>query len=403
MKLPFSHNGHSSNGIEVSPSKKPTVAVGLSGGGRKGPVHIGVLERLDEEIAKEGIISSIDELTTKSSGAMVGAGYEAQLLEYREHPDRFHEYEGPAKRLEHILQQNIDMYQLMNIWQFLWHTRDYRGFVDKRPLREFFKILTGDMAFEDIPDSAPQLKIVVHNLTTGKDIIFGEVARKTRIADALDATVAVAGFLKDEGYRGPPIYDADGELLATGEGDKLVDGGTLRKSTIRELMKGDYDFAIDVFLGRPQYPQHIDLNFPTRSVFEKLRVLKNLREDIGKKLLGDLEIMVAANSNREWHDYIEDVEMLTGFSVYDLMIGRGKGMMVVTPHSGIVTLGENGVPIEQVRIGYEAMDKAIAAYIKNQHIGTKPVTEYNTGIFAKTTNKIFSSLRAVASSTSIVS
>lgn len=381
-----------------NPQKRFT-AVGLGGGGRKGPIHIGALIRLDEEIARQqsigtGLIHSIDELDTKSSGAMVGAGYVVQAIEFLNHPGRFNKYSGPAQRLEEILRENPDMYRLLNVWQFL-HARDYRGFVDKRPLREFFKKLIGDsdMTFEDIPKGVPELYIVVHNLTTGKDIVFGEVAKKTRIIDALDATVAVAGFIKHEGYRGPAIYGADGEVLATGDGDKFIDGGTLRKNTIAEVMRHDPEMAIDIYLGRPTYPQQVDVKFPDRGLLGKLRLLKNLEQDLGIRLGGDLEIMSAADANKTWFDYQIDILQETGFSVDELLAGKGDGILVATPQGDMLTLGGNGVPAEQVRIGYAAMDSAISAY--EAHHFHKTQLKKAPHIFNRAAARLYDKARAL--------
>ena len=80
-------------------ASKRTSAVSLSGAGRKGSAHIGVMKRLDEEVQKKGVIESIDLIAGVSSGAMVAAGWSVLEKDYLGHPERFQGYAGRAHNL----------------------------------------------------------------------------------------------------------------------------------------------------------------------------------------------------------------------------------------------------------------------------------------------------------------
>lgn len=349
------YNGHTAT--------KRTSAVSLSGAGRKGSAHIGVMKRLDEEVQKRGVVESIDLIVGVSSGAMVASGWSVLEREYLEHPERFQGYAGPAHRLEHILHEDPNFYKLIGTLNFF----SYSGFVDKTPLKNFFRRLVDERTFRD----APKLRIVVHNLTTGQDIVFGEVGKDTKIVDALDATVAVAGLIKEEGWKYPPINDVNGNVLIK-EGDTLVDGGTIRKSPFRYIIARDYGMIVDVYLGRPTYPISIGKREPPESLPHLLlQILTHplvLKSKVGKKILRDVEIFSSAAATRDWFDYSEDVLANTGMSIEEAIKGKVPGVMIIAPYMEHTSMAKNGVPVELVDFGYGAADKSIKSYLEQRQV-----------------------------------
>ncbi|MBI2650586.1 patatin-like phospholipase family protein [Candidatus Woesearchaeota archaeon] len=360
-------SGDAGNGHTIS---KRTSAISLSGAGRKGSAHIGVMKRLDEEVRKKGVIESIDLIVGVSSGAMVAAGWSALEIDYLEHPERFQSYSGPAYKLEHILREDPNFYKLIRAINFF----SYSGFVDKAPLKNFFRRLVDERTFRD----APKLRVVVHNLTMGKDVVFGEVGKGTKIVDALDATVAVAGLIEEEGWKYPPIHDAYGNILVK-EGDTLIDGGTLRKSALRYITATDYDMLIDVYLGRQEYPISIGKREPPESIPHLLLQLLThplvLKSKVGKKIMRDVEIFSSAAATRDWFDYSEDVLANIGMPVEDVIRGKMPGVMVIAPYMEHTSMAESGVPVKLVDFGYKAADAAIRDYSLQRKLELVPAKE----------------------------
>ncbi|MEK6809144.1 MAG: hypothetical protein AABY40_00560, partial [Nanoarchaeota archaeon] len=253
----------------------------------------------------------------------------------------------------------------------------YSGFVDKTPLKNFFRRLVDERTFRD----APKLRIVVHNLTTGQDIVFGEVGKDTKIVDALDATVAVAGLIQEEGWKYPPINDINGNVLIK-EGDTLVDGGTIRKSPFRYIIARDYDMAFDVYLGRPTYPISIGKREPPESLPHLLlQILTHplvLKSKVGKKILRDVEIFSSAAATRDWFDYSEDVLANTGMSVEEAIKGKVPGVMIIAPYMEHTSMAVNGVPVELVGFGYKAADESIKVYLAQKELEIQPAREHLT-------------------------
>ena len=186
-----SKNGHNADGSELKVNfDYSRLLLGLSGAGREGSSHIGVLKFMDEQ----GIIPSIEskipfEGVAISSGAMALAGYMAQRLILSCYPHEAR-HTSPSYKLEEILKRNTDMYQLLSKWEVL--TKNKEGFVNPERLERFFKELVGDMIFRDVPG----LYIVVHNLATGQDVIYGQVGHDTLIRDALRQTVTIPGMIE---------------------------------------------------------------------------------------------------------------------------------------------------------------------------------------------------------------
>jgi len=149
------------------PKENPYSVLGMSGAGRKGPAHIGVLVRLEEAVLK-GEIPDFDIVLGKSSGAMVLAASESIIAERNANPYSGKSIEGAARQIEKILNENQDMYRMLSLWDMLWHP-GLRGYVKKAPLKAFFRKIVGDKTFIDLP----RLRIVVHNLNLNNDIIFG--------------------------------------------------------------------------------------------------------------------------------------------------------------------------------------------------------------------------------------
>ena len=339
------------------PKENPYSVLGMSGAGRKGPAHIGVLVRLEEAVLK-GEIPDFDIVLGKSSGAMVLAASESIIAERNANPYSGKSIEGAARQIEKILNENQDMYRMLSLWDMLWHP-GLRGYVKKAPLKAFFRKIVGDKTFIDLP----RLRIVVHNLNLNNDIIFGDVGLETKVADALDASIAVAGVIKDETYKREPLRDIEGKVIAA-YGDRLVDGGTLRKSTIREVMAYDPPFAVDVYVGLPK-DYNVDKIFaqnPNGSRYEALKALLNLKSKLARKISRDMDVLAVAEANREWHKYVEDALQFTGSSPEELAAGKKQDALVIMPQTGNFTLMGNGAPPGLVKNGYEAADKSLMMY-----------------------------------------
>lgn len=371
----YGHNWHGMfanalNGHTQQLPKYKRILAGLSGAGREGPSHIGALMLLDDIglIPESGETPDTDgiEIVAKSSGGMVAAGY--KLL-------RKKGYKNPAHELEQILAKHTDMYKFFGFFD-IWRKKE--GLIDPIRLEKFLDELLGDARFEDVPG----LYIVVHNNTKRKDIIFGKVAKEYLIKDAVRASIALSGMIKPVSYSGETIRDEFGEVLAE-KGDLLVDGGSMRRSAVREFNllwpeKRKDDLRITAYVGRPDEENGFYANgngyhtgFLTRltsllKYFDELRPIHGTKKRVGEKIKRDLDVKQDTTTTREWSDFREDVyhEFNTGIS--SLSKGHKHGVVAIMPCNGRVSVAEDGVPTESVKNGYEEAQKSILRYHREQ-------------------------------------
>jgi len=325
----------------------PKVGLGLSGGARKLPALIGVLKALEYKflIDENGPISY--EIIGKSAGAIIGSMYMVVSQQFVYDRGNFGDFRSPAHKLEHILREHQDVFRFYKPMEVALERGS--GFVNPKPFRELVKRTLEDRTFHDIP----HLYIVVHNLSTDKDIIFGEERKVYPVWKAAMASAAMPGVIE---------YVIDGNL--EDDPDVLVDGGTLRRSPLRELYGHDnLDLRICVYLGYHMDQQPIYRENENYS--ERLEPLRKIIKRLQRRFRHDLAVREKAGANRGRFDFAEDIERLTGVSIGEVLEGHEDGLIVIAPHDEHVRLDRNGLPLELIDVGYRDADAALSAYFQN--------------------------------------
>ena len=214
---------------------RPSFGLALGGGGARGFVHIGVLQRLEE------IGIRPDYITGSSMGALVAATYikmgnaAATWTEL----DRLCRSEPFLKLGMHLI--NVKGRGGASFWHQvssaiqdrivinLAHSKP--GLVRSDRVEDAIKfVITEDAWF----DSGTQLGIVSTDLYSGEDVYFTEGP----LLPAVMASIAIPGFL-------PPVYY---------EGRTLVDGGVSQQVPIRMAREMGADFVLAVDVGQTINP-----------------------------------------------------------------------------------------------------------------------------------------------------
>ncbi|MCF7827228.1 MAG: patatin-like phospholipase family protein [Candidatus Marinimicrobia bacterium] len=214
---------------------RPKFGLALGGGGARGFVHIGVLQRLEEIGIRPDII------TGSSMGALVAATYiktgsaDATWTEL----DRMTRSEAFRKLGMHLI--NVKGRGGDSFWHQvsaaiqdrivinLAHSKP--GLVQADRVKEAIKVVVTEDSWSD---SGTELGIVATDLYSGEDVYFTEGP----LLPAVMASIAIPGFL-------PPVYF---------EGKTLVDGGVSQQVPIRMAREMGADFVLAVDVGQDIHP-----------------------------------------------------------------------------------------------------------------------------------------------------
>lgn len=187
--------------------EKPKIGLALGMGGARALAHIGVIKVLEEAGIKIDFIAGV------SMGAMIGAGYAANL------------------KIE-----EIESIALETDWKMLFSLVDLgfptKGLIDGSKIEKFITSHIGDTKFSDtrIP-----FAIIATDVEKGERIIFNEGS----ITKAVRASLSIPVFFK------PFKYD----------GKVLVDGGLTDPVPVKLVKKMGADFviAINTFVDIKEY------------------------------------------------------------------------------------------------------------------------------------------------------
>ena len=263
-------------------AKTERIGAALSGATKRAWFQIGVLKFMDDYDIPLSVLTGV------SSGAMVNAGYEVFRQEYEAHPENFNGFRGPAHKLEHFVLQHGNLTPEYGPIDFPLH----EGVIHPANLDRFLEQLVCEKNFWD----APRLRVVVHNLSTGENVVYGITDKDTKIKDAVRQSVAYPGLI---------------ETVKREDGSVASDGGILRKIPLRELYHFDPDLTlrIAVYVGGPPEPEDIQLlkqaytgNGRTHAR-ELLELIPAYPKRLKQSISGDAELLHLGISNREWGDY----------------------------------------------------------------------------------------------------
>ncbi|MCX7830056.1 MAG: patatin-like phospholipase family protein [Acidobacteria bacterium] len=211
---------------------KPKVALALGGGGARGLSHLGVIALLEKENIK------VDMVVGTSIGALVGAVYcdcgdaisTYSILSKYFSSEHFElEYFQKVKKLMASTGEKASFWgRLKKI--FLWgsfalKTSTKESFIPKEKVDGSVDVLFGDKCLEDLPI---KLAVIASDLNSGQEVVL----TKGKIADAVKASIAIAGIFPS----------------AKIEGKTLIDGGYVNQIPVEDAFKlgADVVIAVDV-------------------------------------------------------------------------------------------------------------------------------------------------------------
>jgi len=162
-------------------TQRTKIGVALGGGTTRGMTHIGVLEALEENKIP------IDFLVGCSSGAIVAAAFAC----------------GRLQELKEIV-LDISRKRARRLLDFSFNGH---GLIEGKRLESFFGFLTAHKNFEDL--ESIKLSFVTADALTGETITLNSGS----IAEALEMTVAVPGFMPLKRYQGRIVIDGGAAMI----------------------------------------------------------------------------------------------------------------------------------------------------------------------------------------------